>query len=116
MSTRLQRLREMREWIDAEIEVEMRLLGAPLGADSLVSKAAHLYGVAPADMITENRTKPQVAKARHAAAWLLHEAGMSYPQIGKILAYADHTTVLYACRKIDASPSVRALLLGLEAA
>jgi len=104
----------MRAWLDAEIEAELRLIGAPLGADSLVSRAAHLYGVAPADMITENRRQPQVAKARQAAAWLLRDAGMTYPQIGKVLGYADHTTALYAVRKIDGTPALRTLLLGLE--
>lgn len=111
--SRLDDLRAMRDFIDREIDSELQLLGAPLGSDSLVKRAADLYGVAVADMLGGARS-PQVAKARHAAAWLLREQGMSLPEIGRLLGL-HHTTVLYGCRKIAATPSLRVLLAGLEA-
>lgn len=110
MSARLERLREMRAWIDAEIEHE---LSHHISRD-LIREAADLYGVAPVDIVGGKRTHA-VSKARHAAAWLLRRTGMSYPEIGRSIG-CDHTSALYACRKIDASPAVRALLVGLEAA
>jgi chromosomal replication initiation ATPase DnaA len=115
---RIERLRQMRAWLDREIETELKLLGAPLGANSLIQRAAALYGVAPADLLIQGngRSKVHVSKARQSAAWLLHEAGLSYPQIGVLLGYADHTSALYACRRIDAAPAWRALLVGLKVA
>lgn len=106
--TRLDTLRAMREFIDREIDAEIKMLDAPLATTSLVQRAADLYGVAVADITAGNRT-PQVTKARQAAAWILREQELSLPQIGRILGL-HHTTVLHACRKIDASPTIRALL------
>lgn len=111
--TRLDDLRTMRDFIDREIDAELRLQAAPLGSDSAIQRAAELYGIAPAEVISGSR-RPHVVKARQGAAWLLRSKGLSLPQIGFLLG-CHHTTVLHACRKIDASPSTRALLLGLEA-
>lgn len=114
MSARLDRLRHMRDYIDAEIESELRMLGAPLGADSLVKRAADLYGVAVADVLSGLR-EAQVTRARQAAAWLLRSQGLSLHDVGRIIG-CHHTTVLHACRKVDGSPAIRALLVGIEAA
>lgn len=113
MSTRLERLRDMRAWIDSEIAHEVEHM-ASTGADWILARACALYGVEVSDVLAGGR-KQQEVRARQAAAWLLRRCNLSFPHIGSILG-CDHTTALYACRKIDASPSVRALLLGLEAA
>jgi chromosomal replication initiation ATPase DnaA len=103
----------MRTWIDAEIKAEIERLSA-MGGELVVARACALYGADPEDVLKGSR-KTQNIRARQASAWLLRRNGLSYPQIGHILG-VDHTTALYACRKIDGSPSVRALLLGIEAA
>jgi hypothetical protein len=103
MSARLIRLRDMRAWVDAEIAAELRLIGAPLGADSFIQRAAELYGVAAVDLLGDTRGDHQAARARQAAAWLLRRAGMSLHEVGAVLG-CHHTTVLYSCRKIEGLP------------
>ena len=116
--SRLDELRAMRDFIDREIAAEVRLRiesetpPPPLDTRGFIVRAADLYGVRP-DQITSGTRRAQVVRARQAAAWLMHRAGMSYPSIGAVLGL-HHTTALYACRKIDGSPTVRALLVGLE--
>ena len=111
--TRLDQLRTMRDFIDTEIVAELKLLDAPLGVDSLIQRAADLYGVAVVDILAGSRAL-QVTKARQSAAWLLRGQGMSLPEVGRVLG-VHHTTVLHACRKIDGATSVKAMLRGLEA-
>ena len=41
-----------------------------------------------------------VAAARHVVCWLLHRAGLSYPEIGRQLG-RDHTTVLSSYRHVE---------------
>ena len=114
MSERLHRLREMRAWIDTEIAQEEERLGLlDTSVDLAIGRACALYGVEPGDVLGTSR-KQQTVRARQAAAWLLRRAGLSYPRIGAVLN-VDHTTALHSCRKIDRSPSVKALLLGIEA-
>ncbi len=59
-----------------------------------------------------------VTRARHEAMWLLREVlGLSFPAIAQMLGRYDHTTVLYACRKIESemamNPAYRNILLSL---
>jgi chromosomal replication initiation ATPase DnaA len=111
VSDRLTRLREMRAWIDHEILEEVQSLSTR-GADMVLARCAALYGVQVEDVVGGCR-KQQEVRARQAAAWLFRRGGLSSPLVGAILG-CDHTTVLYAQKKIDASPSTKALLLGLE--
>ena len=112
--SRLDDLRTMRDFIDREIATELeRLDAADEACANIISRAARLYDVEPDDIFGQNRHR-RPTLARQAACWMLrNHAGLSLPCIGGILGI-DHTTVLYACRKIDGSPSARALLLGLE--
>lgn len=113
MTTRLEELVSMRDFINSEIQAELeRSGGASFQAEMIIHRACELYGV-EADDIKAGRRTNEVMRARRAASWLLRRHGLSLPKIGKLLN-CDHTTVLYACRKVDTSPAVRALLLGLE--
>lgn len=109
--TRLERLRQMRDLIDREIREEVERLAA-MGGDQIIARCCALYG-AEVEMVLKGSRRRESIRARQAAAWLLRRNELSFPQIGRILG-VDHTTVLHACRKIDASPATRALLLGLE--
>jgi chromosomal replication initiation ATPase DnaA len=112
--SRLDELRAMRDFIDREIQAEIERMGdLSRQAEALIYRACHLYGVEVEDVMGGRRTA-SVIRARHAAAWLLRRHGLSLPKIGGLLN-CDHTTVLYACRKIDAAAPVRSLLVGLEA-
>jgi len=64
--------------------------------------AAAAYGVTQDDIIGRGRTR-HVSRARHVAMWLARQLTvMSYEAIGAVLGGRDHTTVLYAVRKIEA--------------
>lgn len=113
--SRLDDLRQMRAFLDAEIAAEIERINATDAYHTfLLAKAATLYDVAPDDILGRNRNRRPML-ARQAACWLLrNRAGLSYPRIGEVLGL-DHSTVLHACRKVDAAPPVRAMLAGLEA-
>lgn len=108
--TRLERLREMRAWLDAEIAHEER------NSCDEIHRAAQFYGVDVSDVLDARLQSAPVTRARHAAAWLLHRRGLSLSEVARLLGYRDRKTVMYACSKIDRSPAVRALLIGIEAA
>ena len=115
-TTYLEELRAMRDWFDRRIAAELdRLEVTDEMCAGIIERAARLYDVEPDDIFGRNR-KRRPALARQAACWMLrNHAGLSLNRIGDVLGI-DHTTVLYACRKVDAAPAMRALLLGLEVA
>ncbi|MFW6174332.1 MAG: chromosomal replication initiator protein DnaA [Chloroflexota bacterium] len=54
------------------------------------------------DTIKGNRRSKQIAQARHIAMYLLRETSeLSSPQVGLVMGGKDHTTVLYAQRKVE---------------
>lgn len=53
----------------------------------------------PAEDILGRGRDAQVVAARHRLWAMLHDAGISYSSLGKVLD-RDHTTVLYAVRKV----------------
>ncbi len=54
------------------------------------------------DMIGPDRRRPTV-KVRQQLIWELHRKfGMSFPALGRLFGNRDHTTCLYAVRKIQA--------------
>ncbi len=67
-----------------------------------------LFGVALAHGLKVSHLRGQsriarIAIARHEAMWLIREATeLSFPDIGRLFGGRDHTTVLAACRKIQA--------------
>lgn len=107
--TRLDELRQMRDFLDREIEREEALVASGCGV--IIHTAADLYGVS-IDLLLSKSEEVHVVRARHAAAWLMHQRGLSYPQIGRALG-RHHTTIMAAVRRIEAQPPVRGLLAGL---
>ncbi len=54
--------------------------------------------------IFESARQPQVVKARQIAMYLCRDLlGLSYPNIGKIFAGKDHSTVMYSIKKVTDS-------------
>jgi chromosomal replication initiator protein len=97
------------EQIDREeLRLARRRRETAMGSNAVIDAAADLYCVSVQAVLSQNRS-PRVVKARQAACWILRAQEWSLPRIGEALG-RDHTTVLYACRKVDASPSTKALL------
>jgi len=71
-----------------------------LTADEVIKSVMDTTGIGRVDLLGTSRSK-HIVKARHLAMALIRKhCGMSYPQIGRIFN-RDHTTILYAVRKIE---------------
>lgn len=54
-------------------------------------------------MIRSARKWGELVRARHVAAWILrHGLGLSYPDIAAILGGKDHSSIMYAVRRVEA--------------
>lgn len=69
-------------------------------SDKILDAVAEFEGVDIKDLIGQNRSA-KIARPRQIAMYLLREINeTSLPQIGELLGGRDHTTVLYAIRKV----------------
>jgi chromosomal replication initiator protein len=67
----------------------------------VIEVVAKSYGV-PVDKLLGRGRTAEVALPRQVAMYLLREeAGLSLPQVGHELGGRDHTTVMYACEKMN---------------
>lgn len=85
------------------------------GVDAIIRRVAAAFGVSEKELLGPSRLRG-VLVARQVAMYLVRElAGLSLPRIGAAFG-RDHTTVLHACRKIEAEtdPVVRARLRELK--
>lgn len=88
-----------------EKSIQLQLGGAPVRApkiDTIKDVTARAYGVSKQDLESSCR-KRQFAQPRQYAMYLSRQlTKCSYPQIGRMFGDRDHTTVLFAFRKIHA--------------
>lgn len=71
-------------------------------ADDIVTKMCDYYGVSKVDIRSERRTRALVL-LRHKMIWVVKKLTLlSYPQIGRHFGGRDHSSILFAERKIDA--------------
>jgi Bacterial dnaA protein helix-turn-helix len=70
----------------------------PRPADRVINAVCAAFEISRMDLIGAYRSHDEVV-ARQAAMTLLHEAGWSYPRIGKVFGARHHTTVIYSVRK-----------------
>jgi chromosomal replication initiator protein len=71
--------------------------------ESIQKVVADFFGLKLADMKSEKRLKNFV-QARQIAIWLCRDmTKASYPDIGSRFGGKDHSTVIYAAKKIDAA-------------
>lgn len=71
------------------------------GVDAIIGRVAVVFGVSEKELLGPGRLRG-VLLARQVAMYLARElAGLSLPRIGAAFG-RDHTTVLHACRKIEA--------------
>ena len=109
----MSRLRREREAEAAAAEME-RVAEDVAAAQNVLISVAFAYGTSVEKIRSDSR-RANVTAARQAAAWLLRQRGMSLTDIGRALN-RDHTTVLYAVRKLDATPALRVLAEAVEVA
>ena len=88
-----------------EKAIQLQLGGSPVRApkiDTIKDVTAKAYGVTKQDLESACR-KRQFAQPRQYAMYLSRQlTKCSYPQIGRLFGDRDHTTVLFAYRKISA--------------
>lgn len=72
----------------------------PVTVDAIQQAVADYYGFKVADLNSKSR-KANLARARQIAMYLAKElTTKSLPELGSLFGGRDHTTVIYACRKI----------------
>jgi len=75
--------------------------GVDLQPDDVMEAVSRAFGVSNERLIGRERTR-EVALPRQIVMYLLREeGGISLPQIGEMIGGRDHTTVIYACDKIN---------------
>jgi len=94
-----------------EKSIQLQMGGAPARApkiDTIKDVTAKAYGVTKLDLESACR-KRQFAQPRQFAMYLSRQlTKCSYPQIGRMFGDRDHTTVLFAFRKISAAVAANA--------
>ena len=69
--------------------------------DLIISEVSRYYSI-PEETIRGSLKNKITSEARRLAMYLIRQiTGMSLPDIGKVFGGKDHTTVLYAVRKVD---------------
>jgi hypothetical protein len=80
------------------LAVHLGVAPAPVPRVELL--VAQRFGVTWDEVTGPDRHR-RIAGARQVAAWLLRKAGLSFPEIGRVLGARDHTTAMAAVQKID---------------
>ena len=89
-----------------------------LSIDGVQKEVANYFGISIADLCGSSR-QAKLARARQIAMYLARKlCKSSYPELGERFGGKDHTTVMSACRRIDAllpvDPKVRASVEEIE--
>jgi len=75
--------------------------GMSLEPDDVIKAVSHAFGITNDRLLGRERTR-EVALPRQVAMYLLREeGGISLPKIGEFIGGRDHTTVMYACDKVN---------------
>lgn len=70
------------------------------GPDAVLRAVSVRYGETIPRLLMKCRTK-HLSHARHVAAWLMRQGGMSYPEIGRALGGRDHTTAMNSVGAVE---------------
>ena len=82
-----------------------RSSSVPVTIETIQEAVSDYFKIKTADLLSKKRTSA-VSHARQVAMYLAKELTQkSLPEIGVMFGGKDHTTVLYACRKISSSRS-----------
>ena len=91
-------------------EISPKGTSSPISPEQVLNTVGTRFYIIPEDIYGRKRTK-RLVLARHIAMHILHEdLGMGVSEIGRTIGNRDHTTVMYALRKIhqlvDSDPEV----------
>ncbi|WP_027193157.1 DnaA ATPase domain-containing protein [Megalodesulfovibrio gigas] len=89
-----------------------------LSAEEIQTRVAEHFGLTVRDLVSDRRQHP-VVFARQVAMYLCRElAGISYPGLGRLFGGKDHSTAMYAVRKVaklqKENKDVRAMITQLK--
>lgn len=72
-----------------------------ISIEKIQRKVAEHFGIKPSDIIGKNRSR-SIARPRQVAMYLSRKLTQhSFPEIGTFFGNKDHTTVMFACNKIE---------------
>jgi chromosomal replication initiator protein len=75
--------------------------GVDLKPNDVLNAVSRSFGIENERLLGRERTR-EVALPRQIVMYLLREeGGVSLPQIGELIGGRDHTTVMYACEKVN---------------
>ena len=105
----LQRVIAYARFMDAELTIELvkralhdlfAIQGRQTTIENIQKVVAEYYNMRHSDLLSHRRNRA-IARPRQMAMYLAKEfTNHSYPEIGEQFGGRDHTTVLYACRRI----------------
>lgn len=74
---------------------------APITAHDIMDAVCQILRVRREDLVAHSRQR-SVTWARHVAMYLCRKhLRLSYPELARLFGGRDHTTVIYACRKVE---------------
>lgn len=89
---------------------------APEHADKLLTAVLAVFteelGVSVGAIMGRARTR-RVSRARQMVCFVLRQAGLSFPEIGRVMGL-DHSTVQHACRRIGTNPFMNGVITTKE--
>ena len=76
---------------------------APVTIEKIIVEVSHIFNVSPEEIRSQNRNS-QVSTARQTAAYVISKVtDLSYTSIGKEFGGRDHSTIVYAIKKVKDS-------------
>lgn len=75
----------------------------PVPSAAVLAAVAGYLDVTVEDLVSPSRRK-RVVRARHVAAWLLYEQGLSQSEVGVVLGGRDHTTIHHSLGVVRSVP------------
>jgi chromosomal replication initiator protein len=73
--------------------------------DLIIREVHKYYQIPIEDLLGKKRTKEIVSPRQITMYLLRHEAGLSFPEIGREMGGRDHSTIMHGCSKIEADVS-----------
>lgn len=73
---------------------------APVTVEKIITEVSHIFNVTPEEIRSQNRNS-QVSTARQTAVYVISKVtDLSYTSIGKEFGGRDHSTIVYAVKKV----------------
>ena len=94
--------------------IKIDIVENAVNSDKIMNTVSKVFDISRDELVGSSRIK-NIALARQVAMWLCkNELDMSFPTVGKIFGGRDHTTVMYACQKIQSSQNSEKLAKKID--